>query len=346
MREIQIRGRTISRYHRPYTIAEAGINHNGSLKMALEMVGTAKRSGADAIKFQTFKADEFCNPKAELYQTFKQCELKIEDWKTIKRVCDQLNLTFLSTPQNYSDLEILLKLGVKAIKVGSDDLTNLPLLKRYAETRLPIIVGCGMSYQDEIDKAVLTIRGDETDYPIILLHCTSLYPTMPDEVNMKKMDKIRKAYPNIILGYSDHTIGNVAAVLGVGFGGRVFETHFTMSNTIPGPDQKFSKNPTALKSWIDAIQRADKMMGHAGLKPTKNEENMRKIARRSVTAVSDIKKGDKFTNENTGMMRPGDGLQPEKIVLFLGQEAIRDILRGEKLQNEDIDYGKGEKNIT
>jgi len=343
MREIQIRGRTISRYHRPFTIAEVGINHNGNLKTAMEMVGAAKRAGVDAIKFQTFKADEFCNPNAELYKTFKACELEVDEWRQIKRWTEQLSITFLSTPQNYSDLELLLDLGIKAIKVGSDDLNNLPLLRKYSATKLPIILGCGMAHQEEIEKAVNVIKGNDDDYPLIILHCTSLYPTMPDEVNMKKLDKISKVLPNMLLGYSDHTTGHIAAVLALGFGARVFETHFTLSNSDIGPDHKFSKNPQDLKDWVEAIHKADKMLGSSGLRPTKKEEAMRKIARRSLTAILDIKAGDLFTDKNLGMMRPSDGLAPINIDLFLGMIASRDIGKGEKLNDKDILKSENEK---
>jgi N,N'-diacetyllegionaminate synthase len=337
---IEIDGKKINARTRPYTICEAGINHGGNFNKAIKMIHIAKASGADAIKFQTFKASQFCNKDSELYKEFKRCEFSFNQWKEIKEMCDYVRITFLSTPQNYTDLELLLKLDMKAIKIGSDDLTNIPLIRSYATTKLPILLSCGMSYEQEIENAVDIIRGIDRSYPLVIMHCTSQYPTDPEDVNISKLRRLSMKYPTLVLGYSDHTIGNTASILAVGKGAKVFETHFTLSNKLKGPDHKFSKNISALNSWIRSIHEAYEMLGHSELKPTVKELTMRLVSRRSVTAIKSIKKGQMLTDKNIGMMRPtGDGLAPHLFSSLLGLTATRNISIGEKLQRDDIDYG-------
>jgi sialic acid synthase SpsE len=336
MRVIEIDGKTIARNMKCFTIAEAGINHNGSIQTAYQMIEVAKESGVDAIKFQTFKADEFCNKDSCFYPIFKECELKSDYWQYIKERCDLFDITFLSTPQNSSDLEILLKCNIKAIKIGSDDLTHIALLRKYSETKLPIILSCGMANEMEIDIAIETIKESIRDYPLILMHCTSQYPTNPKDVNMRKLNKLSSKYPEIILGYSDHTLGHTAVILAVSYGARIFETHFTLDNSANGPDHSFSKNPADLKIWVKSIHEAFNMLGKSDLTPTTEEKSMRTIARRSITAMRDICVGELFTNENIGMMRPGDGLSSIYLANFLSLKSSRDINCGDKLQKSDV----------
>jgi sialic acid synthase SpsE len=339
MKLIEIDGKFISN-NSIYTIVESGINHNGSIQTAYQMIEVAKESGADAIKFQTFRADEFCDKESYLYPIFKKCEIRSDHWQYIKERCDLFKITFLSTPQNFSDLEILLGCGVKAIKIGSDDLTNVSLIRKYSETKLPIILSCGMADESEINIATETIREYERHYPLILMHCTSSYPTFPKDVNMRKLIRMGVKYPEMILGYSDHTYGHIASVLAVAYGARVFETHFTLDNNYIGPDHEFSKNPKALKIWVNSIREAYDMLGNSDLRPTKQEEDMRIVARRTITAIKDIRKGDIFTDKNIGMMRPAVGLPSLYLPVFLNAEAGRDIDIGEKLRKEDIAYQK------
>jgi sialic acid synthase SpsE len=344
---IDIDGKVISKRYPPFLIAEASLNHNGKIDLAYRMITVAKAAGVDAIKFQTYKADEFCNKESELYEIFKECELKDSDWESIKKMCDDLKITFLSTPQNYSDLEILLKLGMKAIKVGADDLNNFPLITQYAKTKLPIILSCGMAYGVEIEGAVNTILRIQKNYPIILLHCTSLYPAGARDVNMKKLSTIARSYPACIPGYSDHTVGSTAAIMAIALGAKVLETHFTLDNNMPGPDHKFSKNPDDLKQWVKAIREAHMMIGQADLKPTEREHDMRRRARRSLTALEDIEKDELFTEQNIGLRRPGIGLPPAFLNTYIGSKASREIHTGEQLQRDDIIHPnekEGQKN--
>ena len=305
----------------PFIIAEAGINHNGEIDKALEMIRVAKNAGADAIKFQAFKAsgivadssltytytsqgEEITEPQMDL---FHRCELHKQDFLKIKNECDKEGILFLATPENRTDLDMLMDIGISAIKVGSDDFTNLPLLKNYATTGLPMIISCGMANFKEIETTMNALK----DYSVVLMLTTSLYPTEPSEVNLLKFKTLKKLFPNLLLGYSDHTQGNLASSLALMFGAKIFEKHFTLDKALPGPDHWFSEDKTGLKNWIESIRIAKIMLGNEKLEPTKKEEEMKKIARRSIVALDDIDENEIFDRNNVGIRRPGTGLSPE-----------------------------------
>lgn len=348
MPEFHINNHPIGPNEPAFIIAEAGINHNGELAKALEMIRVAKRAGADAIKFQTFTASEFISdPKQpftyfsqgeeiteSMLDMFQRYELSPQDWFRIKSECDRLGIIFFSTPQNVTDLELLLEIGIPAVKVGSDDLTNLPLLRRYAMTNLPIIVSCGMGNAGEIDQALETL-GTFDGYPTAVLLCTSQYPTPPENVNLRKLRTLQAAFPGLVTGFSDHTQGPLAATLAVAFGASIFEKHFTLDHNLPGPDHWFSEDPAELTHWIVQIRTAGKMLGSELLRPTQSELEMKTIARRSLVALSPIAKGEILTLENIGTRRPGNGLPPQCIDLFLNGVALRNIQAGEPLQIGD-----------
>ncbi len=349
MPEISIGTRRIGPGHAPFIIAEAGINHNGELAKALAMVRTAKEAGADAIKFQTFKASEFVGDPNQtisyrsqgrdvtepMLALFRRCELNAEDWFAIKAECKKHDIIFLSTAQNRTDLDLLLKVGVPAIKVGSDDFTNLPLLKDYSTTKLPLILSCGMADLSEVHRSLQTV-GALDGYPTVLLLCTSQYPTPPADVNLKKLATLQAAFPSISIGFSDHTAGPLASSLACALGACVFEKHFTLGNDLPGPDHWFSESPDGLKLWIDSIRTAHEMLGSSIVRPTEAELEMRKIARRSIVAIRDIEQGERFSLSNVGLRRPGTGLSPELLDAFLGQSAADKLHAGDLLKFGDI----------
>ena len=348
-RPFQIAGRSIGPNDPPYCIAEVGINHNGDLALAMRMIDAAKAAGADAVKFQTFKAEEFCGDPGQTFTyksqgkpvtesmlgMFQRYEFPPETWQVIKAHCDAVGITFFSTPQNRSDLDLLMEVGVPAVKVGSDDFTNLPLLRDYAETGLPLILSCGMSDMAEVHQALDTV-GWFDGYPVALLLCTSQYPTPPEDVNIVKLTTLQQAFPGLLVGFSDHTQGPLAAALAVARGARVFEKHFTFSHDLPGPDHWFSEEPEGLAEWIAAIRSADILMGSPFVRPTKAEQEMRLVARRSVVALRDITLGETLDKTNTGLRRPGGGLSPDMIDSVLGLRATRNIKRGERLSLGDM----------
>lgn len=347
--EIRIGQKVISKNGAPFIIAEAGVNHNGSIDIAKKMISTAKSCGADAIKFQTFKANELIVDKAitytyksqgkevteSMHEMFLRYEFTREEWIEIKSECKKNDIIFFSTPQNKSDLDLLLDIGIELIKIGSDDFTNTHLLKEYRDTGLPIIASFGMSDLNEVEKS-LGILGYENSYPVILLLCTSEYPTPPEHANLLKLKTILNKFPNLIIGFSDHTLGAVAAATATGLGAVVFEKHFTLDNNLPGPDHWFSENPESLKVWIDTIKEAYKTLGSGIVAPTEKELEMRKLARRSIVAIEDIDKDEIFTNQNIGMRRPGTGLPSEYLDLFLGNKSKRKIKANSILNKEDI----------
>ncbi len=346
---ITIGQKRISKHGAPFIIAEAGINHNGQLDMAFEMIKVAKDAGADCIKFQTFKANEFVGDPNQTYtyksqgrevtesmlEMFKRYEFSRDEWFIIKRKCDELGITFLSTPQNVSDLELLLEIGVDAIKVGSDDFTNIPLLKSYAKTGIPMIVSCGMSDMAEVYQALEAI-GSFDGYPTVLMLCTSQYPTPPEDVNLLKLKTLSRAFPAITLGFSDHTQGCLASSLAVAFDATIFEKHFTLDNSLPGPDHWFSENPESLALWIRSIRTAYSMLGSPIVRPTACEIDMRVLARRSIIAACDITENELITSEKIALKRPGNGLSPALFHQITGLSSTRRIARGELLKWGDF----------
>ena len=349
MNKFKINNHEISKENPPFIIAEAGINHNGSVEKAVKMVKTAKNAGVSAIKFQTFKAHEFISNSSLTYtytsqgesitesqlDLFKRCELSNDDFYKIKKTCDEEKIFFLSTPQNKSDLDFLLELGVSAIKVGSDDFTNIPLLKYYSKTKLPIIISCGMATLEEIETTLDAI-GTLDGYPTALLLTTSEYPTPPQNVNLQKLRTLSQKFPDITLGYSDHTQGNLASIVAISFGACIFERHFTLDNSLPGPDHWFSVNPSNLKIWSDSIKTAYQMMGSSEILPTESETKMKTIARRSIVSLDHIELGETLNENNIGLRRPGTGLPPKMFESILGKKAIKKIKKFTIINKEDF----------
>lgn len=318
-KEVTIGGLIINDQSAPYIIAEVGINHNGELEKAFEMIDVAKAAGVDCVKFQTFKADEFVGDPNQMFtyysqgkevtesmlEMFRRYEFNEAQWVKVKAKCDEVGIHFMSTPQNYTDLQVLLKLGISTIKVGSDDFTNIPLIKKYSETGFPIILSIGMSDLSEI-YSTLNELGTFDGYPTVLLLCTSIYPTPPEDVNLNKLKALRGAFPNLILGFSDHTQGPLASSLAVAFGAKVFEKHFTLDHNLPGPDHWFSENPQGLTEWVKNIRIAHTMLGSSLLKPAPKEVENKKEFQRVIVASKEIKKGETFSELNLEMKRiPG-----------------------------------------
>ena len=349
MSQIRLNNHLIAKGQPPFIISEVGINHNGDVNNALKMIDVAKAAGVNAVKFQTFRANEFVLDSRQMYtykshgteitesmlEMFKRYELSKEDWVKIKNKCDEENILFLSTPQNKTDLDLLLELGITAIKVGSDDFTNLPLIKDYASTGLPLLLSCGMADQDEIHQSLNAI-GALDGYPTVLLLTTSIYPTPPNEVNLLKLKTLENIFPDIPLGYSDHTQGSLSSSLAVASGAVVFEKHFTLDHNMPGPDHWFSEDPKGLKEFVSTIKNAFLMLGSSLLKPSEKEILMRDIARRSIVALQDIKQGEMFNKTNIGLRRPGKGLPPSLIEQIYDLKSVRKIKNGEFIKTGDF----------
>lgn len=349
MNSIRIGDRIIGPEAPPFVMLEAGINHNGDLTRAMEMIRIARQAGADAIKFQTFRADEFVGDPnltftyrsqgkevtESMLEMFRRYEFSRDQWFEVKRACDDQGILFLSTPQNPSDLDLLLELGVPAVKVGSDDFTNLSLLRRYAQCGLPLMISCGMADMAEVYEA-LDATGALRGHPVLLMLCTSQYPTPPGDANLLKLRTLAGAFPGLVLGFSDHTQGDLAAAVACGLGACAFEKHFTLDNDLPGPDHWFSADPDEAGRWVRSIRLAHQMLGNPLVQPTPAERDMRRLARRSITVLRDISEGERFTADNLGLRRPGDGLPPRFIEYALEKQARRSIKKGQQLSFGDI----------
>jgi sialic acid synthase SpsE len=270
-----------------------------------------------------------------MLEMFKRYEFSRDEWFRIKNQCDEVGIHFLSTPQNVSDLELLLEIGIDAIKVGSDDFTNIPLLKSYAGSGLPLMVSCGMADMAEVYHALEAI-GSLDGYPTVLMLCTSQYPAPPEDLNLLKLKTLGKAFPMVTLGFSDHSQGYLASSLAVAFGAVVFEKHFTLDHNLPGPDHWFSEDPVSLKKWADSIKTASTMLGSSVVRPTDSEKGMKLLARRSIVALIAITENELITEENIGLKRPGGGLPAGLFEKILGLRSTRKIPQGHILQWGDF----------
>ncbi len=334
-----------------YIIAEVGINHNGSLDLAKEMILKAKECGADCVKFQTFKAEEFVSDPNQTYtyqsqgkevtesmlEMFKRYQFSPEQWKEIVAFCKENNIEFCSTAQNLSDLEFLCSItDLPFIKVGSDDLTNVAMLSKYAKYQKPMIISAGMAYASEIEDAVSAIRKTGNN-DITVLHCVSSYPAAFEEVNLNKIPAIKNAF-GVKVGYSDHTMGSTAAVGAVCFGAKVIEKHFTLDKDLEGPDHWFSSDVAELKEYITAIRGIEQSIGVSTLVPTPKELEMRNIARRKIVVVRDIKSGERLKQEDIEFKRSElEGLHPKYVDFVVGRTLSCDKNKNETITLKDFE---------
>ena len=321
-----------------FIIAEIGVNHNGNINIAKEMIDKAKKAGADCVKFQTFEAEEFVSDPKQTYtyksqgeevtesmiEMFKRFQFCKDEWKEIINYCKQKDMVFSSTAQNKSDLDFLLSItDLPFIKVGSDDLTNLEQMKYYASKQKPMIISAGMAYAYEIEDAVRAMREVENE-DITVLHCISSYPTDAEEVNLKKIPVIRDAF-GVKVGFSDHTIGSASAVGSVCFGAVVIEKHFTLDNDMAGPDHWFSITPKELKQYIDDIRFIENAIGKAELKPTSKEIEMRKTMQRKIVFSKDFKASDIVTSDSFEYKRSEYGIEPKNVQFLINRKLAVDV---------------------
>jgi len=329
-----------------FIIAEAGVNHNGSLKIAKRLIDAAKDSGADAVKFQTFKAEELATeyaPKADYqkhngsgntqYEMLKQLELSEEQFRKLYNYCKKSNILFLSTPFDTKSADFLFRLGMSIFKISSGDLTNLPLLIHIAGYGRPIILSTGMSTIKEIRDAVKVIFS-AGNRRLTLLHCTSNYPTKYEDVNLRAMDSMKKFF-HVPIGYSDHTQGSEIALAAVVLGAAVIEKHFTLDNNLTGPDHKTSLEPKEFREMVGSIRIVESALGDGVKKPAKSESDIRLVARKSIVADRDISRGTKITRDMLAIKRPGTGIAPKWLSRLVGKHVKRTIKR-DRVFNWDL----------
>ena len=355
--------------NRTTVIAEAGVNHNGSLELALELVMAAAKAGADIVKFQTFNADAMvshCAQKADYQKAttgsdetqlemLKRYELSERDHIAIIKRCEACGIEFLSTPFDIPSLELLEKLGLKRYKLSSGDITNWPLIHRIGMTGKPLIMSTGMSTLDEVrgalgvfllgalepdripnEKTLNDICTSSTgkaylETNMTLLHCTTQYPTPLEDVNLLAMDLLQETF-GLTVGCSDHTEGILVSVCAAARGASVIEKHFTLDKNLPGPDHRASITPDEFAELVREVRMVERVLGKKEKSVTESEKSNIKIARKSLVALEDVAQGEIFSPDNLGGKRPADGISPTRYWEFLGKVANRNYMRGERIR--------------
>src|SRR5215218_8541495 len=337
MQQVRIGDKLIGPQQPVFVIAEAGVNHNGDLKLARALIDVAVEAGADAVKFQTFRADRLATPdapKAEYqlqttsdaesqFEMLRRLELSADAHRELHSYCHERGIIFLSTPFDEEAVDLLEELGVPAFKISSGDLTNSPLLEYVAGKGKPVILSTGMSELSELIEAVsvLNTAGCENT---VLLHCVSNYPADPAEVNLRAMQTMRSAF-DLPVGFSDQREGIDVALAAVALGACVIEKHFTMDRTLPGPDHRASLEPAELRDLVRSIRRVETALGNGRKVPTVSELETAKVARRSLVAARDIPAGATLERDMVVMRRPGTGMSPAMLNTLLGQQTTREI---------------------
>lgn len=329
---------------RTLIIAEAGVNHNGRLDLALKMVDEAKRAGADIVKFQTaipervisryadkaeYQKETTGNEESQL-EMCRRIHLKLSDYDIIKEYCEEVGIEFLSTPFDLESIDYLEKLGMKLWKIPSGEITNLPYLIKIAKTGKPVIMSTGMAELKEVEEAVNVLKEGGAG-EITLLHCTTEYPAPFDSVNLKAMNTLREKLGTKV-GYSDHTTGIEVVVAAVSLGATVIEKHFTLNRNLEGPDHKASLEPEELEVMVNKIRIIEKALGDGIKRAAEAEKKNIAIARKSIVAAKDIKKGEILSEDNITTKRPGNGISPMQWFEVLGTEAIRDFGEDELIE--------------
>ncbi len=352
MKAVRIGEREIGKGKPAFIVAEAGDNHNGKPALALRLVAAAKEAGADAVKFQTFVAEELVTKSAAKapyqnenepesktqFEMLKELELNEKDFEDIKTACKQQGILFLSSPFDEPSVELLDRLGVTAYKIPSGEITNFPLLELIASKRRPVILSTGMSTLEEVREAVGVLRESGTK-GLVLLHCTSNYPASFESLNLRAMATLEKEF-GVPVGYSDHSLGIEASVAAAALGACMIEKHLTLDKTLPGPDHKASLEPGEFAEMVSAIRKVEKALGDGRKVPHPSEEAVRDVARKSIVARVNIPKGTKIDTAMLAFKRPGTGMPPKDVGSVMGKYATKDIAADEVVTREMLSEKK------
>ncbi len=335
--------------NRCFIIAEIGVNHNGELSIAKQLIYEAKKAGADAVKFQTFKANLLSSPltpkvKYQLnnskkeethYEMLKNLELSYEDHFILKSYCDELGIEFMSTPYDVESAIFLNEeIDVSVFKTASADIVDIPLHNYIASTDKKSIVSVGMANLGEIE-TIYNIYKSFARNNLIFLHCVSNYPCSNKSLNLKVIKTLQQTF-QVPVGYSDHSLGNIASIISIAYGSKVIEKHLTIDKELPGPDHFASSNPTEFTELVAAIKTAEEMLG-SSVKECQNEEiEMAKVSRKSLHLKRDIKEGEILSKEDLCLMRPGTGLGYSQIVNLIGKKALANLKKGLQINFSDL----------
>tara|TARA_B100000315_G_scaffold127921_1_gene117637 strand:+ start:9838 stop:10917 length:1080 start_codon:yes stop_codon:yes gene_type:complete len=347
-----------------FIIAEAGVNHNGDISIAKRLIDAAVSANVDAVKFQTFKAENIVIKTAEKaeyqiknmnsnesqFQMLKKLELSDSRHKELFDHCAEKKIKFMSTPFDEESVDMLDDLGMNIFKIPSGEITNKTFIQHVASKKKPVILSTGMSYLEEVERAIGWIKGvdgwarkwadtknhitpfsHKTISPLTLLHCTSNYPAAIEDINLLAMKTMKKKF-DLPVGYSDHSMGIDVPIAAVALGAIVLEKHFTLDRNMVGPDHKASLEPDELESMVRGIRNIGKAMGNGIKKPLENEEKIKNLVRKSIVSATDIKAGKIFTKENTVIKRPGTGIPPAEWTSVIGRKAKRDFQEDELIE--------------
>lgn len=345
---LQIAHRSVGEQHPCFVIAEVGVNHNGRLDLALRSIDVAAEAGADAVKFQTFKAEKLVTksaPRAKYqeqntgnqqsqFEMLKALELSDNDHRMIVEHCRERGIIFMSTPFDEESATLLHGLGMPVFKIPSGELTNTPLLRHIAGFGKPMIVSTGMSSLGDVETAVEAIE-KAGNAQIILLHCVSNYPASPEEVNLRAMLTMKAAF-GLPVGYSDHTLGIEIGISSAALGACVLEKHFTLDSTLPGPDHRASSEPAELRQLIRGIRMIETAMGDGRKAATESERDTARVARKSLVAAVDIAAGTELSEDLIAIRRPGTGLAPTMKPHLINRRIKINVVAGDLLRLEDV----------
>ncbi len=334
MVNISIEEKQIGDFHPTYFVAEAGLNHNGNLKIAKQLIDEAFNCGADAIKFQTYKTTEFLTKNSEYLDFFKNVELSYEEFKELNDYSKNVGITFFSSPFDIKSAEFLVKLGIPCFKIASSDLTNYPLIQTVAKAKTPLIISTGLSTMEEVENAVNTCL-HEGNNKIILLHCVANYPALPNEVNLSSIETMKKKF-NFPVGFSDNGDSSLVDIVAVSMGANIIEKHFTLDKHFDGPDHSFSIEPKSLKILINQIRQIELMKGDGIKVPQKSEKQNRDIIRKSIYINKEISKGESLKEENISIKRPAISIQPEFFNEIIGRKVNKDFKIDEPINWQDL----------
>ena len=331
-----------------YVIAEIGVNHNGSIDLARRLIDVAAEAGADAVKFQTFFADDLVTTTAEKatyqvrntgdagsqHEMLSRLELDEVAFREIHEYCGRRRIDFLSTPFGMRAADLLERIGVSAFKISSGDLTYHQFLAHLARKGRPIVLSTGMATLGEVDAALQAIDA-VAPIPVALLHCVSDYPAAPEACNLAAMETMRRAFGRPV-GWSDHTIGSAIGFAAVALGATIIEKHITLDATLDGPDHRASMEPDDFSAYVAGIRAIGSAFGDGAKRPHPDELKTAEVARRSIVAVTDLRAGDVITNEQVAILRPGSGLPPAMLDLVLGCRLARDVAANQPLTSDDL----------
>jgi N,N'-diacetyllegionaminate synthase len=335
-----------------FVIAEAGVNHNGDLAIALRLCDAAHASGADAVKFQTFRAQDLVLPGAptadyqaretgeqDQFAMLRKLELSQGQHETIKAHCDAIGIEFFSTPFSTDAVDMLVRLGVRRIKLSSGELTHKALVERAAAARLPLLVSTGMATMEEIAEALQWIAAARGNLGgVTLFHCTSAYPAPDSTLNLNALRSMARDF-GVAIGYSDHSLGIEAPLAAVALGATVIEKHLTLDRKLPGPDHSASIEPDEFGRMVAGIRRVSAMLGDGVKAPTPEERNTARVARRSVAAAIDIAPGTAITEAMLVCRRPATGIAPRDLPRVIGRVALAAIPAGTVLHWDQLEGG-------